>query len=116
MLAMFGYVDNGIFQHDNAPPHRSQQAATQLGNLDIETLPWPPNIRDLNPIENMWHLLKRRLRKRRAAPDNLATLRQLIDQEWALLANTPDVWRSLVDSMPARVRAVQESRGVHTKF
>ena len=28
----------------------------------INTLPWPDNLPDLNPIENLWAIVKKRLR------------------------------------------------------
>ena len=44
---------NGLFQEDNAPPHRSKAAMAARENAKIEVLQWPAQSPDLNPIENM---------------------------------------------------------------
>ena len=53
----------GTFQHDHAPSHNSKliKNFTQENNVNI--LDWPVNSPDLNPIENLWSLVKRRLGK-----------------------------------------------------
>ena len=49
---------NGIFQEDNAAPHRSKVAVAARENAEIVTLHWPAQSPDLNPIENMWAEIK----------------------------------------------------------
>ena len=45
--------DDFVFQHDNDPKHTSHLVKNYLQNQQIEVLPWPPQIPDLNPIENL---------------------------------------------------------------
>ncbi len=42
--------------------------------------PWPASSPDLNPIENLWSCLKRRVQKR--SPRNSAELIKYIKEEW----------------------------------
>lgn len=44
---------DGIFQEDNAPPHRAKVAATAREESGAQILPWPAQSPDLNPIENL---------------------------------------------------------------
>ena len=116
LLAMFEDTENCIFQHDNAAPHRSRLATDMLDTLGINTLEWPPHSPDLNPIENLWRLLKSRLKSSETRPKTLPQLRALLEQEWRLLSQTPDQWRKLIENIPERIRAVRKSRGFPTKY
>src|SRR5262249_55954312 len=46
------------FQHDNDPKHTANATKEEHG---IEVLNWPPNSPDLNPIENLWAWMKRKV-------------------------------------------------------
>jgi hypothetical protein len=50
--------DDSIFIQDNAPIHKAYRVRTFLEDLGIEIMVWPPYSLDLNPIENLWKLLK----------------------------------------------------------
>jgi transposase len=43
-------------------------------------LPWPSNSPDLNPIENVWGLLKLKIRAKQ--PRSIIALKRLINKEW----------------------------------
>lgn len=44
--------------HDNAPVHTASIIQELLAGLGVEVMVWPPYSPDLNPIENIWALMK----------------------------------------------------------
>ncbi|KAK4521024.1 uncharacterized protein ATC70_004012 [Mucor velutinosus] len=50
-----------IFQQDDDPKHTSNLVKGYLQEQSYQVMEWPPQFPDLNPIENMLALLKRRL-------------------------------------------------------
>ncbi len=64
---------------------------------------------DLNPIEHLWGILKRKVEERK-----VSNIHQLCDIEWK---RTPvATFEALVNSMPKKVKAVLENNGGHTKY
>ncbi|CAG8786886.1 16430_t:CDS:2, partial [Cetraspora pellucida] len=49
----------GIFQQDNATPHKYWKVKAAFSQAGIPILPWPAQSPDLNPIENMWQEVER---------------------------------------------------------
>ena len=50
------------FQQDLAPAHSARSTMRWLeDHHGIEVLSWPANLPDLNPIDNLWGLVKRRM-------------------------------------------------------
>ena len=46
----------------------------------IRTIDWPANSPDLNPIENIWAVLKQRIQMK--SPKDTKVLEKLIEEEW----------------------------------
>jgi transposase len=101
----------GILQ-DNAPVHRAQVTAPARKN--IRTLKWPAQSPDLNPIEDLWKIIKTTVAKRTPRPSSLTMLEKYVQEAWADIP--PEDYRSLVDSMPRRIQAVIDANGGHTKY
>ncbi len=60
---------------------------------------WLANLSDLNPIENLWVIVKRKMRDTR--PNNADDLKTAIKATWASI--TPEQCHWLVASMPRRI-------------
>jgi hypothetical protein len=113
---------DGIFMHDNASVHKAYIVRELLQDLNITVMEWPPYLPDLNPIENIWALLKANLHEicpelRGVMPKNEAT-RQLLEdtayEAWQQLDMA--IFESLAEAMPRRVKVVIEADGWYTKY
>jgi transposase len=101
-----------IYQQDNDPKHTAKITKAFFKNNNITTLEWPPGSPDLNPIENVWNLLKIKIHKRK--PKNKEELIDIVTEEW--LRFDRKVLKSLVNSMPKRVQQVIDNNGDITKY
>lgn len=102
-----------VFQQDSAPAHTSRLAKKWFDDNGIQVLDWPGNSPDLNPIENLWTIVKRKLRKYHAS--NLQELVFYIKRVWCTEI-TPEVCHNLVHSMPRRLSSVLKNSGFATKY
>lgn len=103
-----------VFQHDNAPCHKARSIREFLGQQNFQVIDWPPYSPDLNPIENLWSLLKSRVH--REATTSKIQLSRRIEQIWRSDPSLRSACKSLIESMPRRVQAVIDSRGGYTKY
>ena len=109
----FVQKSNWKLLQDNAPPHSAFSTKHWLSEHHINAIfPWPANSPDLNPIENLWHIVAERAAKHE--PQNLEELRQAVKQEWEQIE--PSVLENLVDSMPRRMKLVIDTEGDATKY
>lgn len=77
--------DQLVFQQDGAPAHRSQSTRTWLEARNIVTLNWPACSPDLNPMENVWGVMVRRIYADNRVYSNLNELRTAIVDCWGSL-------------------------------
>lgn len=75
---------------------------------------WPPQSPDLNPIENLWGIVKHRVYDYVESPNNPNVLWERTKAVWESIS--PDICRNLVRSMPERLRQVIKARGGYTKY
>lgn len=101
-----------IFQQDLAPAHTAKTTKSWFNNHGITVLDWPANSPDLNPIENLWGIAKRKLNGKR--PNNKEELKAAIEACWSSI--TPEICHKMVASMPRRIKAVIRAKGAPTKY
>ena len=102
-----------IFMHDGAPCHRIRVVKKFWGDKNIRQLDWPVNSPDLNPIENLWMLLKNKVSEKQ--PTNAKSLVTAIKEVWRKEISA-EYCKKLIDSMPQRIEAVLRSCGGHTEY
>jgi transposase len=71
-----------IFQQDNVSYHTSAITLNWLNTNIIRTIEWPSNSPDLNPIENIWAYLNKKVRARSRSFDNPGSLWKIVEEEW----------------------------------
>ena len=102
------------FMQDNAPIHTAKICQNWLVEKDIETIHWPASSPDMNPIENLWAIIKGKLSQKRTEGMDLRAFKALIQAEWDAISL--DYINTLIQSMPARTAALIRAQGGHTKY
>ncbi len=70
-----------IFQQDLAPAHTAKGTKSWFNDHCVTV--WPANSPDLNPTENLWGIVKSKMRDTR--PNNADDLKAAIKANWASL-------------------------------
>jgi hypothetical protein len=94
-------------QEDNDPKHTSKLATNWRMNNNVQKIDWPSMSPDIAPIENVWQLLKMKLRKKKLS--TYQSLVSAIKREWKSLS--PELAIKLVHSMNNRISEVIENDG-----
>jgi hypothetical protein len=103
-----------VFMHDGAPCHKAKSITEFLAEKDAKTLPWPGYRPDMNPIENLWRTVKKRLKK-----INITTKVQLIEnliQIWHRDDEIKNKCSVPIESMPRHIELLIKNKGMHTKY
>ncbi len=108
---LYGDVDF-IFQQDLAPAHTAKGTKSWFNDHGVTVLDWPANSPDLNPIKNLWGIVKRKMRDTR--PNNSDDLKAAIKATRASF--TPEQCHGLIASMPRRIDAVIHAKVGPTKY
>lgn len=105
--------------HDNAAFSQSEYTRRYLEENDLRKyfVHIPPYSPDMNIVENLWALLKRKVRERCFLFGQTRGRRwfiELLQREWSSIPLS--VIDNLYLSLPARMRAIVEADGVTTRF
>jgi len=102
------------FMQDGAPCHTAKSIKEFLVNENIPLLEWPGNSPDMNPIESIWELVKRRV-----SAEIITTKQKLTERLIEVWCRDPEVKEltlNCINSMPRRVKALLKSKGASTKY
>lgn len=108
------YGVNLVFMQDNAPCHKSRLVTRFLAEQRVRTLDWPPQSPDLNPIENLWSVIKRRRQAKYGLPTSREELIQQVFDIWENIDDT--VLNNLLKSIDKRLSEVIRLGGAPTKY
>jgi hypothetical protein len=98
---------------DGATCHTAAGTMTWLTANNVDVLPWwPANSPDLNPIENVWAWMERKLRKRVCRTDD--ELWGAVKAAWDEVPMT--LVKSLYESVPGRLKKVRKNQGRIIKY
>ena len=103
-----------MFQHDNDLKHTSAIVKQWLRDNQVNVMRWPAQSPDLNPIENIWEELDRRLRQRRKEKfKNQDDLFEELNTVWHSISQN-DIDKLIV-SMKSRCIEVIKAKGFATR-
>jgi transposase len=106
--------DKVVFQHDNDPKHKARSVQEWLSLQPFDVLEWPPQSPDLNPVEQLWAIVKRRLNEYERAPTGMTELWERVEEEWNKIDQETCV--RLISSIPKRIQAVLKAKGLWTDY
>jgi transposase len=98
-----------MFMQDNARPHTSKFTLNFMSDKNINLLNWPPQSPDMNPIENIWGIIKQKLNDDFPIPKNQNELIDFVFEIWDFL--DPSLFQILAESVPDRLNNIKKKKG-----
>lgn len=103
-----------VFQHDGAPAHTCKLVRRWFLGQRFQLLEgWPGNSADLNPIENVWSVVKQKVGEKK--PTSMEALTEAIKSVWVSEISSSYCER-LISSMPRRIQQCIQNKGRSTKY
>lgn len=103
-----------VWMDDGAAYHTSKKVIAWGRSNGLNRMDWPAQSPDLNPIENLWRIIKIRVSARRHRIHTIVAMEQAIKQEWKRL-NEED-YRRCIESMPRRIQLLIKAKGGAIKY
>ena len=95
------------FIHDLAPCHNSKITRTFKECKGIPILEWPENLRDMNPIQNVWNIMKKEIGNK--MPCKKEEMWKPVCETWNSVAL--NVLEELKNSMPRSIADLIKAKG-----
>ncbi len=114
VLPFFGQHNNFQFQQDNALPHTARATMNLFQAHNVNVMQWPSRSPDLNPIEHVWDILNRRIRRNNRTFNNLQELENALIREWNAIPQREI--KKILNGMNKRCRSVIDARGAWTRY
>ena len=95
------------------PRHKAKVVMRWLEEKGVEVLKWPGNSSDVNPIENLWAIIKKKVSQ--TNPTSLHKLKTVIKSIWHSDIDR-NVCKNLSDSLPSHIENIIKSKGYHIKY
>lgn len=112
---------DSIFMQDNSSLHTAYLTQNWLRDHGIQGVDWPPYSPDMNPIENLWKILKEKIIELYPEliimKDNDTTrefLIKAVEEAWELLEE--ELLNKLALEMQKRIDALKAAQGWYTKY
>ncbi|RPA81605.1 hypothetical protein BJ508DRAFT_195184, partial [Ascobolus immersus RN42] len=99
---------------DNCRIHTAKISKAFRAQWGLESMLWPAASPDLNPIENVWALLKLKVAQLNPRPRSVPELKIALTRIWDEL--DPSTFDPYIDSMAKRVMLCVANKGGHTKY
>ena len=104
-----------LLVQDNARPHVARVCRQFLDDEGIDAIDWPSRSPDLNPIEHLWDVMYRCIRRRQVPPQTVQELTDALIQVWEEIPQ--DTIRRLIRSMPRHCHhECIQAHGGHTHY
>jgi len=108
------HSDRWVFMQDGASPHRANIKKDWLNEKEIALMDWPAKSPDLNPIENLWGILARRVYANQRQFNDVEELNDVVMEAWDAIGM--DTIQKLLQSMQKRCLEVLQQKEKKNKY
>ena len=106
-----------LFLQDGDPSQNSKKAKEAIHGMGAHKFSIPPRSPDMNPIENIFHLVKRRLNSDAIENNIHEGFKEFSDRVKKTMTNFPtNIIDNTIDSMDKRISLIIKSKGQRIKY